>query len=243
MSKTVNTKNSNDIVEEMFAVGAHYGYSKTRRHPSVSPFIYGSKNRTDIIDLEKTSEMLKTALEFVKTLGAKNKTLLLIGTKPEAKEAIESAGIELDMPYVAERWIGGTISNFSEIKKRIAELENYRKESKEGGLEKYTKKERSVMAKKMEKLSKYYSGLITLKKMPDAVFVIDPRAEDIATAEAEKSHLPVIGLANSDSNISGLTYPILANDANLSSVKLFTKMIVSAYKEGRDSAPQKIEEK
>src|SRR3989338_6073333 len=98
------------------------------------------------------------------------------------------------MPHVTERWIGGTISNFGEIKSRIAELENYRKESKEGGLEKYTKKERMVMAKKMEKLAKYYSGLIGLKKIPDAVFIVDARAEPIAATEARKSGVPVVAL-------------------------------------------------
>jgi small subunit ribosomal protein S2 len=161
----------------MFVAGAHYGYSKTRRHPSVSSFIHTTKNKTDIIDLEKTSSLLNEATEFVKSLGSKNKTVLFVGTKPEAADVIKKAAEAVNMPYVVERWIGGTLSNFTEIKKRIAELENYRKDSAEGGLDKYTKKERVVMAKKMEKLSKYYSGLIGLKKAPDAMFIIDAKAE------------------------------------------------------------------
>lgn len=238
MSKTASPNKEGAIVEEMFGVGAHYGYSKTRRHPSVSSFIYGTKNRTDIIDLEKTSKMVVDAVEFVKNLGAKNKTLLFVGTKPEAKEAIVSAGEALEMPYVAERWIGGTLSNYTEIKKRITELETYRKESKEGALEKYTKKERSVMAKKMQRLEIYYSGLIGLKKIPDAVFVIDPKAEDIATAEAKKSGVVVLGLANSDSNIALIDYPIIGNDAAIPSIKFFTNVIVEAYKDGKALALQ-----
>lgn len=224
-------------IEKMFEAGAHYGYSKTRRHPSTSSFIYTTKNKTDIIDLEKTEEMLKKANEFIKTLGSKNKVVLFVGTKPEAKETIKNAALSLGMPYVTERWIGGTISNFTEIKKRIAELENYRKEDKEGGLEKYTKKERVVMAKKMEKLARYYSGLVGLKKIPDALFVIDARAEHIAATEARKSDVSVIALVNSDSNIKGIDYPIIGNDAGIPSIKIFTTSVSNAYKAGVMSIP------
>ena len=199
MFKTKDIKeNSDTIVEKMFRVGAHYGYSKTRIHPSLSKYIYATKNKGDIIDLEKTSVMLEEAKEFVKTLGVTGKILLFVGTKPEAKDITKNIAMSLNMPYVNERLIGGTLSNFTEIKKRIIELENYRKDSAEGGLDKYTKKERVVMAKKMEKLERYYSGLIGLKKTPDALFITDARAEHIAATEAKKSNVPIISLVNSD---------------------------------------------
>ncbi len=239
MPKVENKKDSTEIVEQMFKAGAHYGYSKTRRHPSLSSFIYTTKNKTDIIDLEQTSAMLDEATEFVKSLGAGNKTVLFVGTKPEAKDIIKTMAESINMPYVAERWIGGTLSNFTEIKKRIAELENYRKDSAEGGLDKYTKKERVVMAKKMEKLARYYSGLVGLKKAPDAVFVIDAKSEHIASTEARKSDVPVIALANSDSNIKTLDFPIVGNDSAIPSIKFFTAAIVAAYKAGQMSAPTK----
>ena len=127
-------ENNEASIEKMFSAGAHYGYSKTRRHPSVSLYIYATKNKTDIIDLEKTSVMLINASEFVKNLGSQNKIVLFVGTKPEAREIIKAIAESLNMPYVIERWIGGTLSNFMEIKKRINELENYNKEKKEGGL-------------------------------------------------------------------------------------------------------------
>ena len=224
-------------IEKMFEAGAHYGYSKTRRHPSVSTFIYTTKNKTDIIDLEKTEVMLNKACEFIKSLGSRNKTVLFVGTKPEAKEIIKNVALSLNMPYVNERWIGGTISNFTEIKKRINELENYREEDKKGGLEKYTKKERVVMAKKMEKLARYYSGLVGVKKIPDALFIVDARAEHIAATEARKSDVPVIALINSDSNIKGIDFPIVGNDAGMPSIKLFTTSISNAYKAGVMSIP------
>lgn len=244
MQKTQNKADLKDKtapigVEEMFLAGAHYGYSKTRRHPSVSPYIHATKNRTDIIDLEKSSAMLLEACEFAKSLGASRKSILFVGTKPEAKELVKNAAESLGMPYVNERWIGGTLSNWGEIKRRIAELENYKKESTTGGLEKYTKKERVVMAKKMEKLARYYTGLLGVKKIPDALFIVDAREEKIAQTEAMKSNVAVIALANSDTNLKGIDFPIVGNDGAIPSIKLFTEAIAKAYKEGQMSVPEK----
>lgn len=234
-------KNAADdtIIEKMFKAGAHFGYSKTRRHPSVSSYIYATKNKGDIINLEKTNALLEKASEFVKTLGAQGKTVLFVGTKPEAKVAVKDVAESLNMPYVTERWIGGILSNFTEIKKRIFELENYHKESSTGGLEKYTKKERVVMAKKMEKLARYYTGLLGLKKAPDALFIVDARSEHIAATEARKSDIPVVALVNSDSNIKGIDYPIVANDSGIPSIKFFASAILSAYKDGQMSVAEK----
>jgi len=223
---------NDEVVEKMFKVGAHYGYSKTRRHPSVSPYIYATKNKGDIIDLEKTSAMLDSAVEFVKSIGTSGKVILFVGTKPEAKVTTKNVAESLNMPYVTERWIGGTVSNFIEIKKRIAELENYRKDSTDGALDKYTKKERVVLSKKMEKLARYYSGLVGLKKIPDAIFIIDGKSEHIALTEAMKGSIPVISLLNSDSNIKNIDYPIVGNDAGIPSIKFFTEAIANAYKAG-----------
>ena len=240
MQKTDTKKSdANNIIERMFKAGAHYGYGKQRRHPSVSSYIYATKNKTDIIDLEKTSVLLEKSREFASGLGATNKVILFVGAKPEAKEIVRNAAESLNMPYVVERWIGGTLSNFGEIKKRITELENYRKDSISGGLDKYTKKERVVLAKKMEKLSRYYSGLIGLKKIPDALFIIDAKSEHIAATEARKSDIPVISLINSDSNIKEVAYPIVGNDSSIPSIQFFTTFITDAYKESAHSAPNK----
>ncbi len=243
MLKTKDEKeNSETIIEKMFRVGAHYGYSKTRRHPSLAKFIYTTKNKTDIIDLEKTSIMLEKATEFVKSLGAKGKVVLFVGTKPEAKDITKNIAISLNMPYVNERWIGGTLSNFTEIKKRITELENYRKDSAEGGLDKYTKKERVVLSKKMEKLERYYAGLISLKKAPDALFIIDARAEHIAATEGKQMGISIISLVNSDSNIKGIEYPIVGNDSSVPSIKFFGDAIANAYKIATQTVPEKTQQ-
>ncbi len=240
MQKVKTDRENNDgAIEQMFKAGAHYGYSKTRRHPSVSTYIHTTKNKADIINLEKTHELLTEATEFIKTLGARNKTMLFVGTKPEAKVVTKNVAESLNMPYVIERWIGGTLSNFTEIKKRIIELETYQKDSAQGGLDKYTKKERVVMAKKMEKLARYYTGLLGLKKAPDAIFIVDARAEHIAATESRKSGIPVIALVNSDSNIKGIDYPIVANDGAIPSINFFSLAIANAYKEGQLSTPTK----
>ncbi len=235
MSKTANNEIS---VEKMFEAGAHYGYSKTRRHPSVSSFIFTTKNKTDIIDLEKTEKMLKEACDFIKEMGARNKVVLFVGTKPEAREAIKMAAESINMPYVIERWIGGSLSNFTEIKKRIGELENYKIENEKGELEKYTKKERLMLSKKMEKLSKYYSGMLGMKKIPDALVIIDSKKESIAATEARKCNVPVVALSNTDSNIKGITYSVIANDASRQSVAYFAKVFAASYKDGQMSIPE-----
>ncbi len=229
MSKEIKT----DLIDNMFKAGAHFGYSKTRRHPSVSPFIFTTKNKVDVIDLEKTDSMLAAAKEFVKNLAKDGKKILFVGVKPEAKKAVKEAAIALDMPYVTERWIGGTFTNFPEIKKRIAKLEDWEDKKSKGELDVYTKKERLMIGIEVAKLNKYFSGLVSMKKAPDAIFVIDTKQEMIAVVEAQKSGIPVIGISNSDSNIKGIDYPIVANDASSSSISLFVNEIVKAYKEGQ----------
>lgn len=234
MQKTEKSKTDGGVVEKMFEAGVQYGFGKSRRHPSMSPFIYTTKNRTDIIDLEKVDAMLDEAKAFLETLGAKSANVLLVGTKPEAKDAIIKMATRLDMPYVTERWIGGTLSNFGEIKKRILELENYQKSTTTGDLTKYTKKERVVLAKKMEKLARYYQGLLSLKKAPDALFVIDAKAEHIAVTEAVKAGIPVVALMNTDTNIKNVKFPIVGNDAAIPSIKFFTAVLAEAYEEGKN---------
>lgn len=217
-------------IDAMFNAGAHYGYSKTRRHPSTAPAIFTTKNKTDLINLERTVTELDTALEFVRTLSATGKTILFVGVKPEARLAIKNAGMALDMPYVTERWIGGTLTNFPEIKKRIARLEDLKQKREAGELDKYTKKERLLLDREIDKLTLYFGGLTTLKKTPDAMIIVDTKKEHIAFTEAMKAHVPVIGISNTDCDIREIDYPIIANDASQSSITFFIEAIAEAYK-------------
>ncbi len=243
MEKTDLTSNTGkNIFNALFSVGAHFGFVKSRRHPSAKPFIFGSKNNLEIFDLGKTSKELEKALAFVGEQGKEAVSGLWVGGKNEAREAVKKAGLELGMPYVAGRWIGGTLSNFPEIKKRIARLEELTNQREKGELSKYTKKERLLFDREIEKLTIYFGGLSRLKTMPKFLVVIDPKKEYIAVAEARKIGIPVVALAGSDSNLYELDYAIPGNDSSRQSIAFILSELVAAYKKGLSLHVEKIEQ-
>ena len=223
-----------DIVKDLFAVGAHFGFVRSRRHPSAKPFILGNKDKTEIFDLEKTSQELAKALEFIETKGKEGAQMLFVGGKSEAREAVTKAGKELGMPYVAGRWIGGTLTNFSEIKKRIMRLEELKDQRERGELTKYTKKERLLIDREIDKLEMYFGSLTTLKALPKLLVVMDPKKEYIAAAEAKKMNIPVVALAGSDTNLFEVNYAIPGNDASRQTINFIVGEIVKAYNKGKD---------
>lgn len=229
--KNMSTKN---IIEEMFQAGAHYGYQKSRRHPSVTPYIFATKNGVDIINIEKSYELLEKALEFFHGLASSGKTILFVGTKPEARKQLTEVALALNMPYVSERWVGGTLTNFSEIKKRITKLLDLRDQKEKGGLDKYTKKERLLIEREMADMTKNFQGLTNTIKSPDAVFVIDPKKEHIAVTEAHKMNIPVIAVLNTDCSLKQVEYGIIANDASVMSISFFLNKFKEAYAKGSD---------
>jgi small subunit ribosomal protein S2 len=232
MTEEKKTK-TNDIIDAMFKAGAHFGYQKSRRDASTTSFIFGTKNKVEIIDLEKTFEQLEKAEEFISNLAKAGKQILFVGGKSEAKGAIKIGAMSIDMPYVDGRWIGGAITNFSEIKKRVAKFEDLQKQKEKGELTKYTKKERLLIDREIANLDEMFSGIVSMKDMPKAMFVIDPKKENIAVAEARKAGIPVIAVANTDCNIKDIDFPIVANDASTSSIAFFVSEIVKTYKAGK----------
>ncbi|MBX4216175.1 30S ribosomal protein S2 [Candidatus Parcubacteria bacterium] len=229
---TINNGENSSRLDQLFSVGAHFGYQRTRRHPSVKSFIFGSKNRVDIIDLEKTEALLDKAKEFARGLGREKKQLLFVGTKPEARGVVRSVAERLNMPYVIERWVGGTFTNFPEIRKRLERYQDFAKKKEEGALEVYTKKERLLIDREMEELNKNFGGLMSVKGLPAAMFVVDSRNEEIAVLEAVKMRVPVISLSNSDCDVSKIAYPVVGNDSALASIAFFVEEIGKAYEEG-----------
>ncbi len=209
--------------------GVHFGYSRTRRHPTVTPYLYGNKGGVDIIDLEKTAPQIEAAAAFLAELGAAGKTILFVGVKPEARSAVEEVAQSLKMPFVTERWIGGILTNFPEIKKRIQKLADLKEERISGGFDKYTKKEQLLLQREMDRLNKYFSGLTGLTKMPDAVVIVDTKKEHIAIAEARKVGVPVVSIGNTDCSIRGISYPIIANDSSASSIKALLAILRDAF--------------
>ena len=222
----------NKTITNLLEVGAHFGFGKSRRHPTMGEYIYGSKNKTDIFDLEKTSVVLETALEFVKKLGESKGSLLLVGGKNEARDIVKEGAEGLNMPYVDGRWIGGTLTNFSIIRKRVDTMLDLMSQREKGELSKYTKKERLMIDRKIDKLHNFFHGLVNLTALPKAVFIVDPRYEDTAFREARQLKIPVIALCGSDNDIKNIDYPIPGNDSARKSIQYFVNAVASAYKGG-----------
>jgi small subunit ribosomal protein S2 len=228
MNTSAKTDKTN--LDELFKSGAHFGFGKSRRHPSVRDFIFGSKNKTDIFDLEKTSIELDKALEFITKISEEKGQILFVGGKNEAREAIKAGAEKIKMPYVAGRWIGGTLTNFVEIRKRVDTMLDLLSQKEKGELAKYTKKERLLIDRDIEKLQRFFSGIVSMTSMPKAVFLVDARFEDTALREAKQLGIPVIALCGSDTNIKPVDLPIPGNDSAKASIKFFVDKIVEAYK-------------
>lgn len=226
-------KVNNERIDHMFKAGAHFGYSKTRRHPSVASYIFGVKNKVEIINLEKTEELLAKAFDFIATMAKEGKQVLFVGGKNEARGALKFAAESAGMPFVDGRWIGGTLTNFPEIKKRLNKLEDLTKQKEKGELSKYTKKERLMIDREIANLERFFSGISSMKDLPKALFVIDSKKEEIAVTEAKKMNVPVVALCGTDCDISLVNYPIVANDSSVSSITFFADEIAKAYKKGK----------
>lgn len=224
------------LIKQLFGVGAHFGYSKSRSHPAMRNFIYGFKNRDAVIDLEQTVAQLELAKEFISGLAAAGKEMLLVGNKNEARGIVARAAESLGLPYVASRWLGGTFTNWPQIKSRIDRMHDLKAQKDKGELAVYTKKERLLFDREITRLERYLLSLSNLAKLPAAVVVIDPRQEAIVVAEARRVGVPVVALAGSDCDLAGVAYPVVANDANVKSIQFFIDQIVSAYQAGQKEA-------
>jgi small subunit ribosomal protein S2 len=220
-------------IDTMFKAGAHFAFGRSRRHPTVAPYIFGMKNNVEIFDLEKTQGLLAAAAAFVENLAKEGKQLLIVGGKSEARGAVKGAGELLGMPFVDGRWIGGMLTNFGQIRKRVEKLERLTSEREKGELAKYTKKERLLIDRDIANLDRFFSGIIPMKELPKALFVVDPKKEYTAVKEAHDIGIPVIALAGSDCDINAIEYPIVGNDASKSSIEFFVSEVVKAYEAGK----------
>ncbi len=221
----------NPIIEKLFAAGAHFGLIPSRRHPSTSRYIFGQKGGVELFDLEQVAALLDAAVAYVKSLAAERKTILFVGGQPQARESVRRAAGVLGHPYCAGRWIGGSLTNFSEIKKRLARLEELSSMREKGELAKFTKRERSLIDKEIADLELMFGGLRGMTKLPDALLVVDPRKESGAVAEAVQLGIPVISLMNSDCDRTKIAYPIPCNDSSRETISFVLDQLTKSYLE------------
>lgn len=215
-------------LDEMIEAGLHFGHKASRIHPKMKPYIAGTRNNAHIIDLEKTAEKLSEAIKFLKELVSSGKTLLIIGTKIQTRQTIREFSEECGLPYINQRWLGGTFTNFKTIQKRIAYFKDLEKKKQTGELEKYTKKERSLFDRELKNLDIKFGGIKTLDKFPDAVFVADIRKDMTAIREARRKNIKIVAVVDTNTDPSLVDYPIPANDETISSIKYILDRIKEA---------------
>lgn len=215
-------------LESMALNGVHLGTLRSHSNPKMKPYVWSNKNTFLIIDLEKSKENLKNAIDFLIDIRKKGGVILFVGTGMAAKEATQKTAEELDMPYVTERWLGGTITNFSTIIRQVNYLKDLERQKSSGEFEKYTKYEASKLQEKMKKLRKDLGGIVSLNRLPDAIWVSSANYDKIAVLESAKKSIPVAGIVNTNSNPGLLTYPIPANDSALSSVSFILNLVKEA---------------
>lgn len=208
-----------ELTQKLTETGAYFGYSKTRRHPSVKSSLYTTKGGKDIIDLETTADQTEKAVEFLRKIVADKKQFLIIGTKPEARSQVASAGMKMSLPYAAERFIGGTLTNFGEIKKRVEKLADLISKKEAGEFSVYTKKEQVLIDRDIARMTKNFGGMAQISGLPAAVLLVDSNHEAIALAEAKYMRIPVVALCNTDCNIKNVNYPIVINDSSSASIQ------------------------
>ena len=227
-------------MKEMLDAGVHFGHQTQRWNPKMKNYVYTARGGIHIIDLQKTVVRAQKAAEFVKEIAANGGRLIFVGTKKQAIEPVQEAAQKCGQYYVTKRWLGGMMTNFETIKTSVARLRKI-DQMKEKGEDKYlTKKERAGLEKEYLRLSEFLNGIREMKEMPAAMFVVDLPKEHIAVAEATRLGIPVVGIADTNSDPELIQYPIPGNDDAIRSIKLFANMVADAYLEGAKTWEQKL---
>jgi small subunit ribosomal protein S2 len=222
-------------MREMLEAGVHFGHQTRFWNPKMAPFIFGHRNKIHIINLEKSLPMFQDAAKFVRQLSARRGTILMVGTKRQARETVATEAQRAGVPFVDQRWLGGMLTNFKTVKTSIKRLKDM-KVQQEAGLDSMSKKEQLMFARELEKLEKDIGGIQDMATLPDAIFVIDVGYHKIAIAEARKLGIPLIGVVDSNHSPEGIDYVIPGNDDSSKAVTLYARGIADAIIEGRANA-------
>ncbi len=220
-------------MKQLLEAGVHFGHQTRRWDPRMAEYIFQARNGIHIIDLQKTSKKIDEAYSFVKEQAEEGKDILFVGTKKQAQECVKEAAETCGMYFVNQRWLGGMLTNFGTIQKRIERLNELEKMQEDGTFDVLPKKEVIILKKEMEKLEKNLGGIKDMKKMPGVMFVVDPKKERIAILEARKLNIPVVGLVDTNCNPGDVDYVIPGNDDAIRAVKLITEVIANAVIEGK----------
>lgn len=220
-------------MKQLLEAGVHFGHQTRRWNPKMAKYIFTERNGIYIIDLQKTVKKAEEAYSFVRSIAEEGKSVLFVGTKKQAQEAIKDEALKADMYFVNERWLGGMLTNFQTIQKRVSRLKELEAMEADGTFEVLTKKEVQGLKHEMEKLEKYLGGIKDMDKLPGALFIVDPRKERIAVAEAHKLNIPIVAIIDTNCDPDEIDYPIPGNDDAIRAVRLLTGKIADAIIEGR----------
>jgi small subunit ribosomal protein S2 len=226
-------------MREMLEAGVHFGHQTRFWNPKMAPYIYGHRNKIHIINLEKTAPLFSDAMKFVRQLASKRGTILMVGTKRQAREVIAQEAQRAGVPFVDQRWLGGMLTNFKTVKGSIKRLKDM-KAQVESGAELRIKKEALLFQREIEKLEKDIGGIQDMNALPDALFVIDVGYHKIAIAEANKLGIPVVGIVDSNHSPEGISYVIPGNDDSSKAVALYARAVADAVIEGRANASNEV---
>lgn len=226
------------ILEEMMKAGLCFGHRKSKTHPRMKPYIHMTRNAMEIIDIVMTLESLDKALEFIKSKIIKGGSIMMVGTTPVAKQAVKEYAEKMNFPYVVERWLGGTLTNFKTLSKRVAYFKKLKDDKASGKLEKYTKKERLDIDREIAKLHTNFSGTENMEVLPQAMFVVDAAHNMIAVKEGKKMGIPVIAMMNTDLNPEIVEFPIPCNDRTKEGIVWMLERLSVAVAEAKSAIPE-----
>ncbi|MGI6093278.1 MAG: 30S ribosomal protein S2 [Veillonellaceae bacterium] len=229
-------------MKQLLEAGVHFGHQTRRWNPKMAPYIFTERNGIYIIDLQKTVKKVEEAYNFVREIAEQGKTILFVGTKKQAQDAVKEEATRCDMFYVNERWLGGMLTNFQTIQKRINRLRELEKMETEGVFDVLPKKEVITLRHEMDRLQKFLGGIKNMDKLPGALFIIDPRKERIAVAEARKLGLPIVAIVDTNCDPDEIDHVIPGNDDAIRAVKLLTGKMADAVLEGRQGEQNSVAE-
>ncbi len=220
-------------MKQLLEAGVHFGHQTRRWNPKMGVYIYMERNGIYIIDLQQTVKKFEEAYSFVKEIAAEGKSILFVGTKKQAQETIREEAERCEMFYVNERWLGGMMTNFKTIRKRVQRLKDLERMEEDGTFDSLSKKEVAGLKHEQEKLDRFLGGIKNMDKLPGAIFVVDPRKEKIAVAEARKLNIPVVAIVDTNCDPDEIDYVIPGNDDAIRAVKLISSRIADAVLEGK----------